>query len=466
MEEKILEFGRLLRKGGLDISFSQIADALRAVKEVGFNRENFYLALNCTLVNVHADLPLFNKIFRLYFLTLPTNDHINPGELHESDDHSQDTVSAELVQTAEGMGMGKGGGASPALLLVKAVRQENYPLLRQLGETAIKSLGRLERKDVGNIVNLIVQAKVAIGWFEAVNRLERTKTLEGISEITYARWLACLDYLEKYLNELLEDFFVRTFGEDALEEMVADANLKEKEFYRLTNLEIDEIRKRITGLARKLAARYARRYRRAKHGDIDLRRTVRNALGTGGAPVHLKYRKKKLSKPELVLLCDVSGSVAVFSEFMLQLVYTIQNKFRSVRSFIFVDKVDEITSHFFHEDIEKALQDAFTKTDFSYSGFSDYGKVFTLFVNKYLETISSKSTLIILGDARNNYRLDEKDFLQKIAEYVTRILWFNPRPRSDWDKDDSIVKIYAPYCRQVLECRNLKQLEDVIKAIL
>ncbi|NPV28303.1 MAG: VWA domain-containing protein [Firmicutes bacterium] len=466
MEEKILEFCRLLRKSGINISFSQVADALKAAAEVGFLQEDFYCALCCTLVKERADKSLFDKLFRLFFLSLQggTNNPANKENGEESEDAPGD--GAELVQSAEGKGMGKGGGASPALLLVKAVREGNYPLLRFLAELALKSLGKITREQLAEMDKTVERAKVAIGWYEGVNRLERIKEMEKISDATYTRWLEHLAYLENRIKELLEEFFVKNFGLEALEEIALSANLKEKEFHRLNQLEIEEIRKRITKLARKLASKYARRYRRAKRGEIDLRRTVRQAMLSGGTPIRLKYRKKVISKPELVLLCDVSGSVAVFSEFMLQLVYTIQNRFRAVRSFLFVDVIDEVTDYFLKQDLEEALHEAFSKAYFSYSGFSDFGKVFTIFANKYLPGVSPKSTVIILGDARNNWRPDEREFLQKIAERVRKVLWFNPQPQSGWDTEDSIMRIYAPYCRQVFECRNLKQLEDVIEAIL
>lgn len=466
MEEKILEFCRLLRKSGINISFSQVADALKATAEVGFLQEDFHYALCCTLVKERADKPLFDKLFRLFFLSLQggTNNPANKENGEESEGAPGGGV--ELVQSAEGKGMGKGGGATPALLLVKAVREGNYPLLRFLAELALKSLGKITREQLADMDKTVEKAKVAIGWYEGVNRLERIRETEKIGEATYTRWLEHLAYLENRIKELLEEFFVKNFGLEALEEIALSANLKEKEFYRLNQLEIEEIRKRITKLARKLASKYARRYRRAKRGEIDLRRTVRQAMLSGGTPIRLKYRRKVISKPELVLLCDVSGSVAVFSEFMLQLVYTIQNRFRAVRSFLFVDVIDEVTDYFLKQDPEEALQEAFSKAYFSYSGFSDFGKVFTIFANKYLPGVSPKSTVIILGDARNNWRPDEREFLQKIAERVRKVLWFNPQPQSNWDTEDSIMRIYAPYCRQVFECRNLKQLEDVIEAIL
>ncbi len=459
-----MEFCRLLRRGGVNISFTQIADVLQAVSEVGFRWNDFYIAMSSILIADHADQPLFDRLFHLYFRTLQAEEATAGDRAADTADSANPV--AELAGSADGSGRGRGAGTSPFLLLVRAVKDDDRPLLERLARVAVNSLGPLARTDLQQMDETMVRAKVAIGWYEAVNRLERTKTLENISEIVYDRWLTNLGWLEGRIEQLLEERLVSLFGAEALDDIATAANLKEKEFYRLDNLEMEEIRRRISRLARKLASKYARRYRRAKRGEIDMRRTARQALLTGGTPVRLRYRRKKISKPELTVLCDVSGSVAVFSEFMLQLVYTIQNRFRAVRSFLFVDVVDEATLYFKNEDIEAALGEAFAKAYFSYSGFSDYGRVFTMFANNYLAEIDPRSTLIILGDARNNWRLDERDYFQKIAAHVRRILWFNPQPRDNWDREDSIMRIYAPYCRQVFECRNLRQLEDLIEAIL
>jgi uncharacterized protein with von Willebrand factor type A (vWA) domain len=468
MEAKILEFCRLLRRGGVNVSFTQIADTLRAVSMVGFCQNDFHTALCSILIADHADKPLFDRLFRLYFLSM-NKQGTDDAEVEKStpaDGAGLEGLPAELAQQADGSGMGRGAGASPVLLLIRAVRENNRLLLERLAQVAVKSLGPASRTNLQHMDNAVVQAKVAIGWYEAVSRLERARGLENISETVYAGWTDRLGWLEQKIEQLLEDILVSTFGNEAIEEIAGSANLKEKEFYRLDNLEIKEIRSRITKLARKLASKYARRYRRSRRGEIDLRRTVRQALLTGGTPVRLRYRQKKISKPELAVLCDISGSVTVFSEFMLQLVYTIQNRFRWVRSFLFVDVVDEATPYFKNEDIEAALGETFARTYFSYSGFSDYGRVFTQFANNYLAGLSPRSTLIILGDARSNWRLPEKDYLQKISEHVRRVIWFNPQPRDNWDREDSIMGVYAPYCSQVFECRNLRQLEDVIEAIL
>jgi len=465
LKEKILEFARLLRKGGVNVSITQVIAAIQAAAAVGLAKEDFYTALLSTLIVDQMDQPLFDKLFRLYFFSLESSlfqEHIN----YDEQDTDEAAVSLQLVDSIDGTGTGRGAGATPYLLLVKAVRETNYPLLRRLGKMGIASLGDLDQGAVAEIDKLVDQAKVSIGWYQAVNTLEKIRVQEKVSEIRYSKWLECLSYLEKYMESLLEDLLVRKFGSEMLEEIALAANIREKEFYRLDQLEIQEIRKQITKMARKLASRYARRYRRAKHGKIDLRRTIKNAMINGGTPIRLKYRRRVISKPELILLCDVSGSVAVFSEFMLQLVYTIQNRFSHIRSFLFVNTVDEVTEYFTNNSIEEALEKAFAKARYAMSPFSDYGRVFRQFEKEYLPTFSPQSTLIILGDARNNYRHDERDCLQRIGEQVRKILWFNPQPQEEWNTEDSIIGIYAPYCRQVFECRNLKQLEEVTEAIL
>lgn len=464
LEEKILEFSRLLRKGGVNISVTQIITALEAVALVGLAPDDFYTALSSTLITDQVDQHLFDKLFRLFFVTLARDDH--QKAFMASTGKEKTNIPSNLVQNIEGKGMGRGAGASPYMLLVKAVREQNYSLLRQLAQMGIESLEHLEQEAVEEMDELMVQVKVAIGWYQAVNTLENIRLQEKVSEATYLRWQDCLSYLEEYIESHLEDLFVKEYGKEILEKIASAANIREKEFYKLDHLQILEIRKRIGKLARRLATKYARRYRRSKHGKIDLRRTAKEALVTGGSPIRLKYKKKVISKPELVLLCDVSGSVAMFSDFMLQLVYTIQNRFTYVRSFLFVNTIDEVTEYFKNNDIQEALDLSFAKARYAMSPFSDYGRVFRQFDKNYLPTISPQCTLIILGDARNNYNRDEHEFLQKIQEHVRRVLWFNPQPREDWNRGDSIMNIYAPHCRQVFECRNLKQLEEVIEAIL
>lgn len=191
LEEKILEFARLLRKGGVNVSVTQIATAVQSVAAVGLAQKDFYTALLSTLIVDQIDQPLFDKLFRLYFFSLEPGvlqKHIN----HDEQETDQLTAVMQLVDSIEGTGTGRGAGASPYLLLVKAVRETNYPLLRRLGKMGIESLGELEQGAVTEIDKLVDQAKVAIGWYQAVNTLEKIRVQEKVSEIRYSKWLECL----------------------------------------------------------------------------------------------------------------------------------------------------------------------------------------------------------------------------------------------------------------------------------
>ena len=283
-------------------------------------------------------------------------------------------------------------------------------------------------------------------------------------------YLERLAFVEDTIEELLLGIFEGGAAADIDEAPPAPGNIEEAKLYGLDRPEadreeIEEIRRFIAKLGRKLAVRLSRRYRKSKRGRVDLQRTTRSAFSTGGIPVLLKNKKRTRKQSEMVLLCDASKSVAPFSAFMLQLVYSLQNQFRAVRSFLFVDVIDEVTEYLRGTDFDRALERALTEGRFSRSGISDFGRVFAMFASKYLPDISPRSTVIVVADARNNGYPDERNYLEQIAGRVRRLIWLNPQPSEEWDKDDNIMSVYAPYCDQVFECRNLKQLEEAVRRV-
>lgn len=279
-------------------------------------------------------------------------------------------------------------------------------------------------------------------------------------------------YVEDTIIKLVSELFDENQTQDKTGEFLDNADPTEMNMYHLSmedlnHLEQEQMKRAISRLARKLSSRYSLRYRRAKHGSIDLRRTLRQAfVATGGVPVELKHRKRIISRPEILLLCDVSESVAMFSQFMLQLVYAIQFHFSHVRSFLFVDLVDEVTPYFKSRDIDQAIRDALAQGKYSSGVFSDYGRVFDLFGRTYLPTVSARSTLIILGDGRNNHFPDYGKSFEKICTQVRRVIWLNPQPRTEWNTRDNIMDVYLPHCHEVFECSTIKQLEKVMDELV
>ncbi|MDQ3878650.1 MAG: VWA domain-containing protein, partial [Actinomycetota bacterium] len=227
--------------------------------------------------------------------------------------------------------------------------------------------------------------------------------------------------------------------------------------------DVDEIRKAVRPLARKLAARIAMKRKRATRGTLDMRRTFRHSLSTGGVFVETPMRRKIPHRPEIVILCDVSGSVARFSRFALLLTHALSAQFTRVRSFAFVDAIDEVTSYFDNEDFGAAIaaigETARVVRD---DGHSDYGSIFEMFLDEYGSGIGPKTTLLILGDARNNYRARGSHALKELAARARHTYWLNPEPRGDWDSGDSVASDYADLVDDMVEVRNLRQLESFI----
>ncbi len=279
-------------------------------------------------------------------------------------------------------------------------------------------------------------------------------------------------YVEDTIVKLVAELLDKDRPHETTNNFLDRADPAEMSLYHLRvedmdRLEQEQMRRIVVRLARKLSTRYSARWKRAKRGGVDLRQTIRHAcISTGSVPVELRYRKRIVSRPEIVLLCDVSESVASFSRFMLLLVYTIQKHFSHVRSFLFVDMIDEVTRHFRNRSIERAMQDAMGKGKYSSGVFSDYGRVFDTFARAYLPTISARSTLIVMGDARNNHFPEYGESFGKICRGVKRVIWLNPQPRGEWNTRDNIMEVYRAHCREVFECSTLRQLEKVLDTLV
>ncbi len=244
-------------------------------------------------------------------------------------------------------------------------------------------------------------------------------------------------------------------------------NLRDIDISRAEEWQLQEIKKILKSLARRLASRKGHRKKPAPEGDIDMRRTAKHAFSRAGIPLVLKKHKRRPSKPQVVLLCDLSGSVAPYSEFFLQLLISMQGMFSSLQSFAFVDHVEEITSlakrpGSWHITAREILRQA----KISISGFSDYGRVWNYFCTNYIDSLTGQTTLVILGDAKNNWKDEGIEYFRSIADRCRRIIWLNPLPRDNWEAEDCIIDAYAPFCTAVFECRNARQLAAAIKMIM
>ncbi len=239
------------------------------------------------------------------------------------------------------------------------------------------------------------------------------------------------------------------------------------DFLRAQQQDLVALRRTVAPLARRLAARLAAKRRRGRSGRLDFRRTVRASLGTGGVPIVTHHRPHRPHKPELVVLCDVSGSVAGFSHFTLMLTAALREQFSRVRAFAFVDTCDEV-SRFFSPgaDLIAATQRLSREADLVwFDGHSDYGHAFEVFAERWPDAVGPKTSLLVLGDARNNYRSPGTAVLKGLVTRSRHAYWLNPEPRRQWGAGDSAADVYAEIMEMV-ECRNAEQLGTFVTRLL
>jgi len=244
------------------------------------------------------------------------------------------------------------------------------------------------------------------------------------------------------------------------------ATLAEKSFYYLSEDELRRMREAVTKLAQRLKNVVSVRRRRGKRGKFDLNDTLRKNLQYGGVPFRIQFDRRIRDKPQVLVLCDVSDSVRNVSRFMLQFVYSLQDLYSRVRSFIFVSEVGETTQLFEEHDTQRAIELALTGTVINVFAHSDFGRAFKTFHRDYLGAVNNRTTVIVLGDARNNYNLPHEWVLRDVQARAKQLIWLNPESRLTWGFGDSEMDRYLPYCDLVEECRNLNQLYRVIDRLV
>jgi uncharacterized protein with von Willebrand factor type A (vWA) domain len=232
--------------------------------------------------------------------------------------------------------------------------------------------------------------------------------------------------------------------------------------------QIAELREIVQPLARKLAARLAERRRHRRRGTLDFRHTVRASMSTGGVPMVPVFRRPRPVKPDLLILADISGSVSAFAEFTLHLTYALRSEFTKVRSFVFVDGVDEVTQIL---DEAGDIAGATARINAQACGVwldgrSDYGNALQTFRQRHGGQVRSRTTVLVLGDARNNYHASGAPALREIARRAGHVFWLNPEPSTAWDSGDSVMREYTAFCDAVFECRNVRQLRSFISELV
>jgi len=452
-----------LREAGVPVSMVEAIDGMKAVETIDLgDKIALRETLRATLIKNVRHERAFDTAFDVYFSNVP-----GPAE-------ADDPANAD-------------GGPSPAAgnepfdpeiefdldglieALLEALAGMDGESLRRGARQAVEQLAGMEPgRPVGGTYYLYrTLRRLDLAQLEA-DLIEALMSEEDLSE--FERRLLKEDVearLEKLREEIQEEIrrrLVADRGREAVARTLRRPLVEDVDLMHATTAELAAMEAAIGPLTRKLASRLARR-RRKRSGRLDFRRTVRRSLATGGVPADPQFRHPRPHRPEVWLLCDISGSMATFSRFTLQFTHAMSTQFSKLRSFAFVDTVDEV-SEFFGPGIDfgSAISRITKEAEVVWlDGHSDYGNSLETFYGRYGGQLTSRTTVLISGDARNNYRPPREAVLGDIAKAARAVLWLNPEPRSYWDTGDSAMSHYAKHCTSVHEVRTLRQLEEFIE---
>jgi len=471
MQQRIIEFTNLLRKSGIRVSVAEGIDAFMALDELSIDdRGVFRDALRASMVKRGDEIATFDELFDLYWSGFYDNLRDSFGNLGDQMGDMGIDLESLLAQMAEMM-EGMDGNVDLGELAKALLTQDLAALENMIREAA-------DQAGADRIENML-----QVGFFsrrtnEQLDLDGAGGQLEELAEKLAEMGMGSdeIEGIRKMIQKLLENMrrSVKNFVERELQtrnhdymEKFRKEMLQEKSFYHLTEEEISRMREVVNRLAQRIKNVLSIRKKRIKRGKLDLHQTLRRNMARGGIPFEVIYKHRRKDRPKLVILCDVSSSVANVSRFMLQFMYGLQEAFTKIRSYVFVSDLGEVTAVFKDSDVNSAIEKALDGGDvINVYTRSNFGQAFHDFWKDHLSSIDNRTTVIVLGDARNNYNDPRAWCLRDIYNKAKNVVWLNPESPSAWGFGDSVMDRYAPYCDRVEECRNLRQLSKIVDDVM
>ena len=456
MEERIVRFIAALRAGGVRVSLAESADALNAVDLLGIQeREAFRLSLRATLVKEANGLPVFEELFPLFF---------GSGETPPMSDAMEDMSPEEAEMMAQAMRM-----------FNEQLRQMMEKLLRgeQLSQQELEQLGQLtglNRIDDLRYRDWMTQRMMRALRFkevqDALKEMMQMMQQIGMSKERLDQLRQLIRMNQQAIQNQVSDYAGQQIAEN-MSEQPPDRGVDElldRPFNALSDRDMDKLRKEVHRLANRLRSRIALRQKRAKTGQLDAKGTIRANLKNGGVPMEIKHRDHRL-KPKLVVICDISTSMRPCSELMLSLVHALQGVITKTHAFAFIDHLEYISPDFVGRQANEAIREVLVRMPpGSYN--TDLGYSLTNFARDYMDTVDGRTTVIMVGDGRNNYNNPHLDIFKSIAHRSRRTIWINPEAPMMWDSGDSDMLKYAPLCDNVVVAVTLGELANAVDQLL
>ncbi len=459
MLDLVLKFVSCTRAAGLRISTAEVLDCAAQLELIDVMDETQFAAvLRANFAKSRREQDKFNHLYHLFFHELRQDAAIA---------HSR-KLADQKAEILEALSM-QANGSQAAQAIINLLGDDPSSLLEALRQ--IQSTGEGPPGGIGGNLGAVTQrlemmlalknVKDAVSHFLNENRSRipwedrRDLTSHFDDRLETARRLLMEDPRPGYDTSKT----VKSYNQHLKE-------LGKISFASLTPTEVAEVRELIEELVRKFKDTVSRRYARANRGVLDVKKTLRGSAKFQGIPMEIFFRSRPPRKGKIVTLCDLSGSVWSAARFMLNMLYSLQECFTQVRSFVFVAGLDEVTQVFESYEINRAIDKVLSEAGIDYHAATDYGQTFRDFKKDYMDILNKKTTLIIIGDGRTNYANPEEGILEEMQDRCRRIIWLNPETELFWNSGDSEMRLYQEYCHEVRPCQNLNQLIDFIKDLV
>jgi uncharacterized protein with von Willebrand factor type A (vWA) domain len=455
METKLLGFIQTLRQHQVSVSTAESLDAMRTLALIGYEkRTQLKDALSLVLAKTPADKATFNQAFDLYF----SGSRLKPQH-HDQAAVDKLTPGLDAEKLLAGNEVLANTLSSPLSQLLLDNTPLNVATAIAIAATDSGLPGMRYFTQKGQFSRRVMQQ---LGNEQLQDELRQLQTLtDPAAQALYQQLDEKQLQLREQVRNYVEEQFLLTANAEgrALQENA----LKQARLSTLEQRHFDEVRRLVTKLAKKLAARHSRRPKVERSGRLDVAKTLRKNIRHDSILFETHWRKKRKQPAQIFVLCDVSGSVSAYAKFLLLFLYSLNEVLPKIRSFCFSNKMGEVTELFNENDVADAIAQAMRLHGM---GGSDYGRSLLDFEQHCLNQLSSNSTVIILGDGRNNQADPRLDILKKVYLKARRVIWLNPESRANWGSGDSEMLRYQSACHQVFECQSLQQLERFVDQLL
>ena len=441
MDRVLTDFVKTLRNANIQVSPAETLDAMGVIEKIGYsNREILKNSLSFALPKTPEEKEKFDLCFETFF----DNQLSQKDELHRQKEtlKSDKQVNSELAHQ-----LLENNQSEIQLSISKAAEKAELKEIKYFTQRAVFSRKILEIMGVG-------------GLEEELSLLGQFSERELPSDLEQQLRFQLTSLREKVSDYVQQQFLLHG---DVTGEQLREQIFKSMNMGQIDRSYLHEVHSLVRRMAKKLASLHSRRKKNLRRGKLDIRKTIRDNWVNQGVLFNLRWSYKKIDRPKILVVCDVSGSVGAYARFMLLFLFSLTEVISKIRAFVFSSYLGEVTNEFKGSNLEKAIESALSKYG---GGSTDYAHSFSDFISLCLDDIDKKTTVVILGDARNNFGLDKAYLLKSVYQRAKQVYWLNPEGKYRWNTGDSVMNNYSAYCTKVFECGTLKQLERVISTLL